>query len=257
MTGFRSALAFLTVLPAGDVKWSSTTAADAVAWYPFVGLLIGLLLGGAERTADAIWPGSVVAAIVVALWAALTGALHLDGLGDAADAVFAPVVRERRLEILHDVHYGTFAVAAVVLVLGLKAAVLIAAPVREASAIVLVATTAGRAAIAPAMRIFPAASVGGLGQVARTGATNLAIGAGLLLTAAVAVVALGWEGVVVATIAMGAGLLCSAFLARRLGGLNGDCYGALVELVEVTTLLAGSALVPIANVSGFPLWSGR
>jgi adenosylcobinamide-GDP ribazoletransferase len=228
-----------------------------VAWYPIVGLLIGILLAAAERAAAVVWPEIVGAALVVSLWVALSGALHLDGLADAADAAFAPVPRERRLEILRDVHHGTFAVVAVALVLVLKTSALASMSAREAAAIVVFAPVAGRAAIAPAMRLFPTARSHGMGSSARAGATSVAFAVGLAVTASAAVVALGWAGLVAAAVALALGLASAAWLFARFGGLTGDSYGAVVEIVELTALLSGSALVAGGAVTVFPLWSGR
>src|SRR5690606_38854476 len=109
VNGLAAAIQFLTVLPAGR----PATRESSGAWYALVGLLIGglvaIVFAGAERVAGP----TVGAAAAVVAGAVLTGALHLDGLADVADAAFAPVSKARRLEILRDVHHGTFGVVAI------------------------------------------------------------------------------------------------------------------------------------------------
>ncbi len=86
MQAFLIALQFLTRLPvpAGG-EYSPERVGRSLAWYPLVGLLIGLLLW----LADWLLPGQaplLTAAVLLTLWVGLTGALHLDGLADSADA---------------------------------------------------------------------------------------------------------------------------------------------------------------------------
>src|SRR5699024_7527202 len=86
MQPFLIALQFLTSLP---VRLSGMPAPQAVGrsllHYPLVGLLLGLVLWlGSLAIEGAALP--LQAALVLAAWVALTGALHLDGLADSADA---------------------------------------------------------------------------------------------------------------------------------------------------------------------------
>src|SRR3546814_16737660 len=81
-------------------------------WFPAVGLIVGALVAGAGWAGARIdpWTGALAALI---LWVAVTGALHLDGLGDIADGSGAAHKdRERLLAVLGDPHAGSFAVVA-------------------------------------------------------------------------------------------------------------------------------------------------
>src|SRR3546814_15709359 len=86
-------------------------------WFPAVGLLVGALVAGAGWAGARIdpWTGSLAALIV---WVAVTGALHLDGLGDIADASGAAHKdRERLFGVLGDQPVGSFAVVEIALTL--------------------------------------------------------------------------------------------------------------------------------------------
>src|SRR3546814_8049336 len=77
--------------------------------------MVGALVAGAGWAGARIdpWTGSLAALIV---WVAVTGALHLDGLGDVADASGAAHKdRARLLGVLGDPHVGSFAVVAIAL----------------------------------------------------------------------------------------------------------------------------------------------
>ncbi|MGC2084426.1 MAG: adenosylcobinamide-GDP ribazoletransferase, partial [Bradyrhizobium sp.] len=82
--GFWIALQFLTRLPTPDVTdMQADDLARSAIWFPAVGLVIGVLLALVMRVFQG--SGSWVAALAVLVsWIVVTGALHLDGLGDVA-----------------------------------------------------------------------------------------------------------------------------------------------------------------------------
>src|SRR6266542_100181 len=121
MNDFFAALALLTILPAPR---DQPISARAFSYFPLVGALLGVILALTLVLARALFNPPVSAALVLLLWVALTGALHLDGFADACDGLFAATTRERRLEILQDVHVGAFGVVGLMLLLMLKVAAL-------------------------------------------------------------------------------------------------------------------------------------
>jgi len=251
LSGLRTAVGFLTILPAGRADWQP---ACAVIWFPVVGVGLAVIVG-ASAAGLIEWLPSLAATLVVALWVAITGALHLDGLADTADAAFAPVPRERRLEILSDVHHGTFAVVAIVLLLAIKIAALASLDAGDAAAAVGLAIVGGRAVLPLVMRVFPAARAGGMGAATRDGATTPAIVVGVALAAFAGLVTLGWSGLAIVGGLALAAVIAGWWLSLRFGGLNGDNYGAIVEVVEVTALVAATAIVSNGHTPGFP-WGG-
>lgn len=109
------AIQFLTRLPTPQVAVSSEEFAASMRWFPAVGLIVGALVAGAGWAGAAIdpWTGALFALVV---WVAVTGALHLDGLGDIADASGAAHKdREQMIAVLGDPHIGSFAVVAIAL----------------------------------------------------------------------------------------------------------------------------------------------
>ena len=111
LRGARAAFAFLTRIPVGGYPYANAEWGWAPAYFPLVGLVLGVLLAGLHRL---LWPlGSLAdAAFVVAASLLLTGALHEDGLADTSDALGGAWDRERVLEILKDSRVGTFGACA-------------------------------------------------------------------------------------------------------------------------------------------------
>lgn len=244
LSGFGSAWRFLTRVPLpAFVPGSWQTFDRALPWFPWVGLVLGGALLGADTLLGRVSGPFLASALAVALLAALTGALHLDGLADTADAVFAHASPERRLEIMRDVHVGAFGTVAVALVLLMKAAAL-ADTVGGGRGLALVAAPVlGRWAIVLAAALFPYGRAEGLGSPLRAAAAP-----GRVALAAVPVVLLaligGPVGVALATVSTLAAWLVGRWLMARLpNGLTGDCYGATCEVVEALALsLAGPLL---------------
>ncbi|MBK9577745.1 MAG: adenosylcobinamide-GDP ribazoletransferase [Fibrobacterota bacterium] len=111
MNPFWLAWSFLTVLPApGQKVATSEEFVRSRVWYPAVGVALGGLWGGAAWLAMH-WgvPSGLGGALLLAVILFATGFLHFDGLLDSADALLAPRSPQRRLEILKDVHMGSFA----------------------------------------------------------------------------------------------------------------------------------------------------
>ena len=125
MRPFIIALQFLTALPMriADPPDAKATG-NSLLYYPLVGLLIGILLAGlAWLLSDA--PALVAAALLLTVWVAVTGLLHLDGLADSADAWLGGLGdRERTLAIMKDPCCGPAGVVTLVQALLLKFAAL-------------------------------------------------------------------------------------------------------------------------------------
>ena len=121
MASFLAALSFLTIVPArrpADVTQQNIS--NSRAWFPLVGLLLGLALAGLEWALSFVFPVYLTAAVLVVFLIMATRALHLDGLMDTCDGLLGGDAPERRREIMRDSHVGAFAVAGAVGVLMLK-----------------------------------------------------------------------------------------------------------------------------------------
>jgi adenosylcobinamide-GDP ribazoletransferase len=110
----RAAIAFLTRLPVGGGALTARQLSRAALWFPAVGLLVGGVMGGVRALAGTVLDPGPATALAVLAAMLVTGALHEDGLADAADAIGAHVPRERRLEILRDSRVGTYGALALV-----------------------------------------------------------------------------------------------------------------------------------------------
>ena len=238
MRSFFIALQFLTRLPVPDTgEVRAADAARSAGYYPLVGLLLGGMLAAVDGLARQFWPVSVASALVLLAGVALTGALHLDGLMDTCDGVFSLQPPERRLEILRDSRVGAFGVIGGVLVLLLQYSLLseLTGPMRWRA--LLIMPLLGRWLVVYALRRFPYARAVGLGQpfagqaraIPWTWASLFTLSVTLGLFPSI----LGWS-LILGTF-LGA-VAAARFCQARLGGLTGDTYGAINEVVETVAL---------------------
>ena len=249
----RDALGLFTVLPVRAApEIGRREAARAVLWLPVVGALLavpaaGVLLAveGGGHSAPRRLLGAALAIGVLAL---LTGGLHLDGLADTADGLGSRRPRDQALAIMRRSDVGPLGVAALVFTVLVQITALgTVNPGWPGAGAVLLAAVTGRVTVVLATgRGSPAARPDGFGALV-AGATaaraRLTAGTAVLAVAAgTAAVVSGPAAALRATTAVVAGLLAAALLrriaVRRLGGLTGDVFGALIEVGAAAALLA-------------------
>jgi adenosylcobinamide-GDP ribazoletransferase len=245
------ALQFLTRVPVPvgfDPQWLNQSARH----FPLVGALVGSFGAAVLCAAGWLFPPAVAVGLSMAATVWLTGAFHEDGLADTCDALGGSVSRERALEIMKDSRIGTYGALALLLVLGLKAATLVALPPAWAMAGLVLAHTVSRAAAVALIRFLPYA-----GDVSQAKAKPLAerisrvglwVACGWAMVVGLALV--GWQPawwpmvLAAGAVAIAGAWGCACWFMRRLGGITGDALGATQQLTELLVLLGWLAWWP-------------
>jgi adenosylcobinamide-GDP ribazoletransferase len=239
LRSFRSAVAFLTIVPVADAGGDPGERLGR-AYFPAVGAFVGLAAGCVFVLASALASPFVAAVVAVATGALLTGGLHLDGLADSADGLLGGGDRERRLEIMRDPRVGSFGVIALTLVLVGGVAALSAMTPARAFAGLIAAGALSRLAVLAVVALVPYARLAGVGTAAQGHHRGLDLVVGCLLT--VIACALDVRRALVATLLVALTTVVVAGLARRrIGGATGDVYGACAEVGQLAALLAFAA----------------
>jgi adenosylcobinamide-GDP ribazoletransferase len=242
---FIFAVQFLTRIPLGKHhEYEPELAATAVAWYGVVGLLMGsvLALSGWVLTDWIDLPSLLVAALVLTIWVVITGALHLDGVGDCGDALMGGHTSERMLEIMKDTNCGIGAIVAVALVLLVKLSALIILLDEGSWYLLLFAPVMARVILTLVLLYLPYFNLPYLRSNGLATKLNLhlntkeIITTGLLLS--LSLVLIWFQGFIVALIASAVGyLLIHRSLIKPLKGTTGDIYGSVVEVTEAAVLI--------------------
>lgn len=238
MLPFWIALQFLSSLPVTLPGMPAPREVGrSLLYYPLVGLLFGLMLWLASHLLQAV-PAPLHAALLLSLWVLLSGALHLDGLADSADAWLGGFGdRERTLQIMKDPRSGPVAIVTLVLVLLLKFCALWVLVEQGAGAVLLLAPVIGRAAMLGLFLSTPYVRPGGLGQALAQHLPRRAAMGVVLVCTAVGLLMAGWAVV----LALGTFVALRRLMCQRLGGTTGDTAGAMLELLELA-LVIGLAL---------------
>ena len=233
------ALEFLTTLRLRKVRqWDDRTFGAALAWYPAVGILIGLALLIGDRILAQLLPVGAASALLVAGLALLSGGLHLDGVADTADGMALQGDRAERLGVMAEGNTGPAGVMSLVLVLLIEWVALssLEAPVRSAG--IVLAPALARWSVVPMVVFFRPARPRGLGYALHRSAWPLAAPIATL-TAGVASLALfGLAGVVLVMVAGAAAFTIAWTSWRLLQGVTGDTYGAAIEVSFAAVLLS-------------------
>jgi adenosylcobinamide-GDP ribazoletransferase len=227
----------------GESDFDLSAMAAAV---PVAGAIIGTVAALTLLVAHRLGLGVAVSAILaVACGIVVTGALHEDGLADAADGFFAQAGIERRLEIMRDARLGSFGVLALTTVMLLRVALiaelaLLGTGAAAAALIGAAALSRGTglmplALLAPARREGAGAAAGRLPIPAFTHAVMIGCGIALILTM------LQGFGLLRALVACVAALAAArgvcALAQTKIGGQTGDVAGAAQILSELAFYL--------------------
>jgi adenosylcobinamide-GDP ribazoletransferase len=235
------ALGWLTRLPLPRVAHRDGDLRRALPWFPLVGALVGLVAAAVRWVTEPLWGPLAATAAAVLAAVALTGALHEDGLADAADGLWGGGDAERRAEIMRDSRVGTYGLVAVTGALLLRIALL--APLGAVGFLraAVAAHALSRGAMVLLARLGPPLPGSSAQLVERP--SRAAAAGGVAAAVAVGLAALGPAVVVPAAVVLALVLAFLALCLRRLGGLTGDTFGALAVLAELAALAAAVPLL--------------
>jgi len=242
MRRYLIALQFLTILPTPSSKhYEANDLGRSTAWFPLVGLTIGGLLLLADLALTPLFPRHLVDALLVALLAIITGALHLDGLADVCDGLAARGSKERFLAIMKDSRVGAIGAVGLILLLLLKYTALLAVPIYLKHATLL---------LFPALSRFTQVLVMTGARAARTDGLGVCFLSGISSTqfslAAAYIIPLCWllghtAGIAALCVTAVWGIAAKSYFTNRLGGISGDIVGFSSEIAELLTLLTITA----------------
>lgn len=238
MTPFWIALQFLTVLPI-ELKTmpSAKQNAQAMLFYPLVGLLLGLILFASAMLLAKL-PIILSAAVILVLWIWLTGGLHLDGLADTADAwVGGFGDPERTLKIMKDPACGPIGVLSLVVVCLLKFVALYVLLEQQMAAFLIVLPMLGRSVPLFLFLTTPYVRAQGLGRSMTDFMPKTLLWMVFVITIALLCM-FEWLGLIALLFFLLILFYLRSLFIKRIGGITGDTVGAAIELAETGVLLS-------------------
>jgi adenosylcobinamide-GDP ribazoletransferase len=244
-TDFRSAILFITILPAG--KGVAYSPLGMIRFFPLVGLMVGGILLLFDRLVSNLWLASVVSVLDVLFLVVITGAFHLDGLGDTADGMFSHRPKERMLEIMKDSRTGMMGLVAVFSILAVKTAgifsVKTGVPSFQALLLFLIIPSYSRSSMIFGIRFLEYGR-----KEAGTGLDLFEKPIGLkdfvfMVIPVVISFFLGYKGLVLNIVFVVTLFFILGFYKKKLNCITGDMLGAMNEITEAVLFMAAGALI--------------
>jgi adenosylcobinamide-GDP ribazoletransferase len=247
MKNFLRALSFLTILPVGQIRLSEEKdLARSMAFFPLVGLVIGLLLALGYYLFSFLFPKSLVLWLTIGLLALLTRGLHLDGFADTIDGLGSGGSKEKILEVMRDSRIGAFGVISLILLIGGKYLALDQISNSSVPYSLILMTVMGRQSmVLVCCRSSYARPNGGLAKPFTENLGYREMALSLVLAFGITLLFMGVKGIV---LFFGMGLFSLGyrfFFIKKLGGVTGDILGAANELTELLCLILLVILEPI------------
>lgn len=264
MDNFLWVLKFLTIIPIdkGD-RIKPHNHVNVVYWFPVVGLYIGVFLSITYLPLYLFFPTLITDALIILVYIAITGALHLDGLADTCDGIWGGWNKEKRLEIMKDSRIGGFGAIGLISLLGLKYVSLLSigeiavtntslfsASVKCVSCFIspVLVNKCIALMIMPVVGRWAQVCAAGLSLYARSGSgTGSFITEGTtrkqVIYTSLFPVFLFWffynlSGFVIFAIIIIFTLSWIWYIKRKIGGMTGDTLGATNEISELVFLLS-------------------
>ncbi|MFH1777985.1 MAG: adenosylcobinamide-GDP ribazoletransferase [Candidatus Omnitrophota bacterium] len=243
MKYFLLALQFLTVFPVDThEKPSHKDFGRALAYFPVVGLCIGLLLVLVLLVFNFL-PQAVIAALLLIVCAAITGGLHLDGFIDTCDGLGAGKTPEESLEIMHSSTTGAIGVVAIVLLLILKYTIFISIPDNVLWKLLILMVVFARWIQVWTCFFSKYVREDGKAKHFVEQAAKEEVKTGLIFTVCAFVLLLGIKGLVLFFVSLMPVYVFVNWIEKKIGGMTGDTIGAVSEAAEISLLLFGLMLV--------------
>jgi len=230
-----SVFTFLTIIPGTNSNLE--TVAKHMYIFPIVGVLIGLIIGSFALGLSLFLEPLIVALLVVAGLAIITGIHHTDGLADFADGLMTKGNKEKKLKSMKDVSTGTAGIVSIVLyVVGMILALSLMQGFQLFTAILLSEILAKFAMVLQAA----------LGKSAITGSNSPFVQImkdkkRLFLASAITIIPVivlgGTVGAIAFAVAISFTFIILAISTRSFGGITGDVLGATNELTRLSSLI--------------------
>jgi adenosylcobinamide-GDP ribazoletransferase len=227
--GFLSAIQFITILPWGGAE--KFDPQRMVPYFPIVGIALGVLAALFDYVAVSLWGMTVASLLDVIFLAVLTGAFHIDGLGDAADGLLGQRPKEKVLAIMKDSRLGTMGLVAIFAGLSIKWAGIAGVDANRSLLLIIIPAFA-RTGMLFGMRYLPYGRSEG-GTAADFFNHELQPAAFWALSVPVLLsILLGWQALwlIICFAVITAALI--RYYKKRLGCITGDMLGAMTEILE-------------------------
>lgn len=221
-----------------NVDWNYDNLKRSLTWFGLVGAVVGGLLCILMKVCIRFGVNySVTSAITLILWLYITGAMHIDGISDMADGFFSNKDKEKTLEIMKDSHVGAFGVIAIVFVLLIKYEMLKEFLISDNRLfLIIIPPIFARLGAGFVLSFYDTTKKSGLGYTFHSTKPGAFWLIGFLFFSILSII-LYYKSIIFIILSIIISILLAYWAKKKIGGLNGDIYGAIVEIIEIVGLI--------------------
>jgi len=232
------AIQFLTRIPLPiKIDISEKNFGKSIAYAPLVGSIIGAIMCIVYYLISLSGAFSVAVIVSLATYVVITGALHIDGLGDTFDGLFSNKSKDRMLEIMRDSRMGTNGIVAIFFVLIIDIFALTEVNNASIYVILLVMPIIGRLGTITSVSFSRYARSTGMGGlfINNCGITEFLIG--FLITVIIGFFAIGIWIIPAILICIMFSSIFIIITKSKIDGMTGDTCGAVCEICQMLFLV--------------------
>jgi adenosylcobinamide-GDP ribazoletransferase len=235
MRAFLLNVSFFTRLPVAKLApYTDERYQSSVKWFPYVGLIIGLV-AGLPLLAGKYFPASYTAVGSILLYLMVSGGIHLDGFADSLDGLLSGRTGERIFEIMKDSRMGAFGTIGLCLYFLILYTFIQEMPYRA----FLLMPFAGKltATVVAGVSSYPP-NRDGMGKIFLDANTPAKSMVHAVVGAVICYGVGGLASMVALCAAMLSGCISRQWHYQKIAGLSGDSIGFIVESSQLVYLMA-------------------
>ncbi|WFA10007.1 adenosylcobinamide-GDP ribazoletransferase [Tissierella sp. Yu-01] len=227
---------FFTRIPINkEVDFNEKNIRYSLFFYPFVGALLGSIAAGVFFILSKL-NNDIAALATVLTLLLLTGGLHIDGISDTFDGFLSNRDRERTLEIMKDSRVGTFGVLSIIILL-LTKFVIISNFGNGLPLALILSMVNSRLEACRVISTMKVARKGGLGDLFHNSNSEKLILLNSIIYIGILLI-INYKFFSPLMITYIFNRLFCRWSYKKIGGMTGDTYGAVIEIGEVVSLLS-------------------
>ncbi|MBW1644482.1 MAG: adenosylcobinamide-GDP ribazoletransferase, partial [Deltaproteobacteria bacterium] len=210
-----------------------------IPFFPLVGIILGLMVALLDQILLLLWSKPVASLLDVLFLIIITGAFHLDGLGDTADGLYGRRTKEKALSIMKDSRIGAMGIVAIICGLSVKWAGIIGLDAWRSLLLIIIPAYA-RGSILFGMRFLEyGRNDGGTGQPFFEKKLTTTDFSWLLIPVLLSIL-LGFKAILLNLVFL---IIITGIILiykKKIGCITGDMLGAMVEITEAGLFLFAS-----------------
>ena len=237
INGLILSLQFLTRVPIKiSVDFNEKNIRNSIFFYPYIGALIGAIAGLIYLPISK-YSNNIASLFALIILIFLTGGLHIDGLSDTFDGFLSNRDKEKTMEIMKDSRIGAFGVLSIVILL-LSKFVIISSFEANLPLVLCLSLANSRLVVSRIISYKKVAREGGLGELFHNSKPGKLIIISGLIYIILILMFLNILVLIPLILTFIMGELFSKWAFKKIGGMTGDIYGAIIEIGDTLSLLA-------------------